>query len=78
MSRGSTQGPGDGDGRTGEAGGGQALRGKDGTVSAELTPAILLSHLFLYINKTVVLLTGLVEEGEWRVHSHGFSEQWTG
>lgn len=39
---------------------GQAPQGKDRTVSAELTPAILLSHLFLYINKTVVLLKGQV------------------
>lgn len=34
---------------------------RDGTVSAEWTPAIPLSHLFLYINKTVVLLKGQVE-----------------
>lgn len=38
--------------------GGRAPWGKDGTVSVELTPSILLSHLFLYINKTVVLLKG--------------------
>lgn len=42
--------------------GGWALWGKDGTVSAELTPAILLSHPFLDINKTVALLEREVEE----------------
>lgn len=43
--------------------GGWAPRGKDGTVPAELTPAILLSHPFLHINKTVVLIKGQVDEG---------------
>lgn len=67
MSRGSTQGPGDGDGKAGGGGGGQAPLGKDGTVSAELTSAILLSHLFIYINKRVVLLKGHVEAGSLMV-----------
>lgn len=61
MSSGSSQSPGDRDGNARAEGGGRAPRGKDGTVSAELSPAILLSLLFLSINKTGVLLKGQEE-----------------
>lgn len=61
MSCGGSQSPGDRDGKARAEGGGRTPRGKDGTVSAEMSPAILLSHLFPSINKTVVLLKGQEE-----------------
>lgn len=67
MSCGSTGAPGDGDGKAGRGGGGRLRRGKDGKVSAELSPAIPMSHFFLHINKTVVLLKRQVEEGSLTV-----------
>lgn len=52
-------------------GGGQAQSGKDGTVSVELTLAIPLSRLFLFINKTVGLLKGRLRQRGGFSHFYG-------
>lgn len=60
---------------------GDGLRGaKMGQFQRSWLSAILLSHLFLHINKTVVLIKGQVEEARvtGSLSSYGHSKEWTG